>query len=40
MRSAALNGQPWTGPAWWVYKYTLLYLALLFVAMAVDRAIG
>ena len=29
----------WTAPAWWVYKYTLLYLALLFVAMAVDRAI-
>jgi protoheme IX farnesyltransferase len=27
---------PWTGPAWWVYKYSLLYLALLFVAMAVD----
>ncbi len=28
----------WTGPAWWVYKYSLLYLALLFVAMVVDRA--
>ncbi len=27
---------PWTGAAWWVYKYSLLYLALLFVAMAVD----
>ena len=24
-------------PAWWVYGYSLLYLALLFVAMAVDR---
>ena len=40
MRRAAVAGQPWSGPAWWVYKYTLLYLALLFVAMAVDRAVG
>ena len=24
-------------PAWWVYGYSLLYLALLFVAMAADR---
>ncbi len=38
--SAARAGAPWSGPAWWVYKYTLLYLALLFVAMAVDRAIA
>ena len=30
----------WTAPAWWVYKYSLLYLALLFVAMAVDRKIS
>lgn len=30
----------WTAPAWWVYKYSLLYLALLFVAMAADRKIG
>jgi len=30
----------WTAPAWWVYKYSLLYLALLFVAMAVDRKLG
>ena len=29
----------WTAPAWWVYKYSLLYLALLFVAMVVDRKI-
>jgi protoheme IX farnesyltransferase len=29
--------KPWTGAAWWTYKYSLLYLALLFVAMAVDR---
>ncbi|MBL0170162.1 MAG: protoheme IX farnesyltransferase [Gemmatimonadaceae bacterium] len=38
--SAARAGTPWSGPAWWVYKYSLLYLALLFVAMAVDRALG
>jgi protoheme IX farnesyltransferase len=37
---AARAGTPWTGPAWWVYKYSLLYLALLFVAMAVDRAVA
>ncbi|BAH39623.1 MAG TPA: protoheme IX farnesyltransferase [Gemmatimonas aurantiaca] len=36
---AARQGAPWTGPAWWVYKYSLLYLALLFLAMAIDRAI-
>jgi protoheme IX farnesyltransferase len=29
----------WTKPAWWVYKYSLLYLALLFVAMVVDRQV-
>src|SRR4051812_20292152 len=27
----------WTQPAWQVYKFSLLYLALLFVAMVVDR---
>jgi heme o synthase len=27
----------WEKPAWWVFSYSLLYLALLFVAMAVDR---
>jgi protoheme IX farnesyltransferase len=37
---AAQQSQPWTGPAWWVYKYSLLYLALLFVAMGVDRALS
>jgi heme o synthase len=31
--------QPWTGAAWWTYKYSLLYLALLFVAMVVDRRV-
>ena len=30
----------WTAPAWWVYKYSLLYLALLFVAMAADKKIN
>jgi protoheme IX farnesyltransferase len=29
--------RPWTGAAWWVYKYSLLYLALLFAAMVIDR---
>jgi heme o synthase len=29
----------WTAPAWWVYKYSLLYLALLFLAMVVDRQV-
>ena len=31
--------KPWTGAAWWTYKYSLLYLALLFVAMVIDRKI-
>jgi heme o synthase len=30
----------WTAPAWWVYKYSLLYLALLFLAMAADKKIS
>jgi protoheme IX farnesyltransferase len=30
----------WTAPAWRVYKFSLLYLALLFVAMAVDRRVA
>jgi heme o synthase len=34
-----MRASEWTGPAWWVYKYSLLYLALLFVAMAADRKI-
>ena len=36
--AAAKAQAPWSGPTWWVYKYTLLYLALLFLAMALDRA--
>ena len=30
----------WVRASWWVYKYSLLYLALLFVAMVADRHIG
>jgi protoheme IX farnesyltransferase len=29
----------WVAPAWWLYKFSLLYLALLFAAMVVDRVI-
>jgi protoheme IX farnesyltransferase len=29
----------WTKLAWKVYKFSLLYLALLFVAMVIDRRI-
>jgi protoheme IX farnesyltransferase len=39
VRALHRRGQPWTGAAWWTYKYSLLYLALLFVAMVVDRAV-
>jgi protoheme IX farnesyltransferase len=34
-----IRASDWTARAWWVYKYSLLYLALLFVAMVVDRKI-
>ena len=34
-----MRAATWTAAAWWVYKYSLLYLALLFVAMVVDRAL-
>jgi protoheme IX farnesyltransferase len=27
-------------PSWWVYGYSLLYLALLFAAMAADRVLA
>ncbi len=30
----------WVRASWWVYKYSLLYLALLFVAMVIDRHVG
>jgi protoheme IX farnesyltransferase len=35
-----MRAAEWTAPAWSVYKYSLLYLALLFVAMAADRKIS
>jgi protoheme IX farnesyltransferase len=34
-----MRARHWTAPAWRLYKFSLLYLALLFVAMAVDRAV-
>jgi len=34
-----LNAKDWTQPAWQVYKFSLLYLALLFVAMVIDRKV-
>lgn len=30
----------WKGIAWWLYRFSLLYLALLFAAMAIDRVIA
>jgi heme o synthase len=36
-RVRAARDGAWEKPAWWVFSYSLLYLALLFVAMAVDR---
>ena len=34
-----LRAADFVKPAWWLYGYSLLYLALLFVAMVVDKAI-
>ena len=34
------NSGNWVRASWWVYKYSLLYLALLFIAMVIDRHIG
>ena len=34
------RAEQFTAPAWWVYKYSLLYLALLFIAMVLDRRLG
>ncbi|MDF1502587.1 heme o synthase [Roseisolibacter sp. H3M3-2] len=39
VRSLDRQQEIWTKAAWWTYKYSLLYLALLFVAMVVDRAV-
>lgn len=30
----------WIPPAWWLYRFSLLYLALLFAAMVLDRILG
>jgi protoheme IX farnesyltransferase len=35
-----MRAEDYTKPAWAVYKYSLLYLALLFAAMMVDRMVG
>ncbi len=35
-----MRATDWVKPAWWVYGYSLLYLALLFVAMVVDRQVS
>jgi protoheme IX farnesyltransferase len=40
VRALHRRGAPWNAAAWWTYKYSLLYLALLFVAMVVDRAVA
>ena len=32
-----MRATEWSAPAWRLYKYSLLYLALLFAAMVVDR---
>jgi protoheme IX farnesyltransferase len=34
-----LRTDSWTAPAWRLYRFSLLYLALLFAAMVVDRAV-
>jgi protoheme IX farnesyltransferase len=34
------TSEEWTKPAWWVYKFSLLYLALLFLAMVIDRKVS
>ena len=35
-----MRAKDWVKPAWWVYGYSLLYLALVFVAMVVDRQLA
>jgi protoheme IX farnesyltransferase len=34
-----MRSPEWTKPAWQVYKFSLLYLALLFLAMVIDRKV-
>jgi heme O synthase-like polyprenyltransferase len=33
-----MRAQEWIPVAWRLYRFSLLYLALLFVAMVIDRA--
>jgi protoheme IX farnesyltransferase len=35
-----VRAKSWTQPAWWSYRFSLLYLALVFVAMVVDRRVA
>jgi protoheme IX farnesyltransferase len=37
--AAVMRATDWTKPAWRLYRFSLLYLALLFTAMVVDRAL-
>jgi protoheme IX farnesyltransferase len=37
VRRLKARGEAWTAATWWVYGYSLLYLALLFTAMGLDR---
>jgi protoheme IX farnesyltransferase len=34
-----IRAPEWAQPAWWAYRFSLLYLALLFAAMVVDRQV-
>ena len=34
-----MRESPWIPAAWWLYRFSLLYLALLFAAMVLDRLI-
>jgi protoheme IX farnesyltransferase len=34
-----MRAPQWTASAWKLYKFSLLYLALLFLAMAIDRGV-
>ena len=35
-----MRAREWAGPAWWAYRFSLLYLALLFAAMVLDRQVA
>ena len=34
-----MQGTDWIPKAWWLYRFSLLYLALLFAAMVIDRVV-